>query len=247
MKPQKKRVRIFAGPNGSGKSTVKNEISPNLIGMYVNPDDIERSIHEHGFLDLKDYEINTSSSEILSFFTDSSFLRSVGLVAEAEKLRFSEGKLWLHKAAMNAYFASVLSDFIRRKLLDTGKSFSFETVMSSADKVEFLQTAQAMGYRTYLYFVATEDPKVNLVRVQQRVEKGGHGVPEDKVIARYHRSLALLPEAIRCANRAYLLDNTVKLRLILEVTGGKEVEMQTSDVPEWCRKALHETFAAAGS
>jgi predicted ABC-type ATPase len=35
--------------------------------------------------------------------------------------------------------------------------------MSSPDKVAFLQKAQQVGYRTYLYFVATEDADINVM------------------------------------------------------------------------------------
>lgn len=63
-----------------------------------------------------------------------------------------------------------------------------------------------MGYRTYLYYIATEDPRINVSRVKYRVTRGGHDVPEEKTVNRYHASLALLREAIRYSNRAYIFD-----------------------------------------
>lgn len=36
------RLRMFAGPNGSGKSTFKSIIRPELLGIYINPDDVEK-------------------------------------------------------------------------------------------------------------------------------------------------------------------------------------------------------------
>ena len=45
------RLRMFAGPNGSGKSTIKAVIRPELLGVYVNPDDIEKEIRDFDFLD----------------------------------------------------------------------------------------------------------------------------------------------------------------------------------------------------
>ncbi len=33
------RLRMFAGPNGSGKSTIKSVVPPELLGVYLNPDD----------------------------------------------------------------------------------------------------------------------------------------------------------------------------------------------------------------
>ena len=66
---------------------------------------------------------------------------------------------------MTAYLTSVAADFIRRKLIAIGTSFTFETVMSAADKIELLKIARTHGYRTYLYFIATEDPEIDLSRI----------------------------------------------------------------------------------
>jgi len=59
---------------------------------------------------------------------------------------------------VNSYFAAVAADFLRQKLLSQRVSFTFEKVMSSPDKVALLCKTQQQGYRTYLYYVATEDP-----------------------------------------------------------------------------------------
>lgn len=50
----------------------------------------------------------------------------------------------------NSYFASVLVDFLRRQLLQQKISFTFETVVSSKDKIDFLRLAQQQGFRAYL-------------------------------------------------------------------------------------------------
>ena len=80
------------------------------------------------------------------------------------------------------------ADFIRQKLLEARVSFTFETVMSVPDKVAFLRKAQQFGYRTYLYYVATEDPDINISRVRYRVKMGGHPVPEDNDVATLNRT-----------------------------------------------------------
>jgi predicted ABC-type ATPase len=35
---------MFAGPNGSGKSTINALVRPELLEIYINPDDIEKTI-----------------------------------------------------------------------------------------------------------------------------------------------------------------------------------------------------------
>jgi len=62
------RVRMFAGPNGSGKSILNGVINPSLLGVYVNPDEIEKQIKQSGgFLDLASYGVQTTEMEIRSF------------------------------------------------------------------------------------------------------------------------------------------------------------------------------------
>jgi predicted ABC-type ATPase len=235
------RLRMFAGPNGSGKSTIKAVIRPELLGVYINPDEIEKEIRERDFLDLKNFQVDTTEAEILAFFNASVLLSRADLLDEAACLRFNDDKLIFFEVSVNSYFASVAADFIRHKLLERGTSFTFETVMSSADKVQFLQKAQQRGFRTYLYFVATDDPIINISRVRNRVRLGGHPVPDDKVIARYARSLDLLLEAIRHTNRAYIFDNSGPAQIWLaEVSDGKTLTMKTDQMPAWFKTAVWE-------
>ena len=106
--------------------------------------------------------------------------------------------------------------------------------MSSADKVEFLHKAQKSGFRTYLYFVATEDPRINISRVAYRVRTGGHPVPEEKIISRYSRSLDLLFQALRYSDRAYIFDNSGSNRIWLaEITDGAELEIREGPLTNW--------------
>jgi predicted ABC-type ATPase len=58
---------------------------------------------------------------------------------------------------VNAYFASVAADFIRNKLIECSKSFTFETEMSFPDKVELLRKAQTRGYCTYIFDNSTHE------------------------------------------------------------------------------------------
>lgn len=237
------RLRMFAGANGSGKSTLKSVINPALLGVYINPDDIEREIKAQGFLDFSAYQVTTNTDEVLSFFTNSSFLKSANLLDDVMKLTFDESKLIFANIEVNSYFASVASDFIRHKLLETATSFTFETVMSSDDKVEFLKKAQQCGFRTYLYYITTEDPIINISRVKNCVEMGGHSVPEEKIIERHQRSLNLLFDAVRYTNRAYIFDNSGDVHVWLaEITDGEELEMKTDFMTTWFKTALWDKF-----
>lgn len=238
---------MFAGPNGSGKSTIKSVIAPELLGIYINSDEIELEISANGFLDISPFGVATSAEEILGFFRASTLLANARMLAGVETLRFEDGRLIFGDIEVNSYLASVVSDFLRYKLLDAGMTFTFETVMSHPSKIAFLQDAQAQGFRTYLYYVATEDPAINVVRVRNRETLGGHPVPELKIVARYHRSLALLADAVQFANRAYIFDNSSHEQTsiwIAEITDGEVLKMKTDRMPAWFKTALWDKFVA---
>ena len=236
-------MRMFAGPNGSGKSTIKSVVPSELLGVYLNPDEIEKEILDFGFLDVHAYGVETTRDEILSFFAKSTLLKNAELEDEAAGLRFNDGKLSFFEVCVNAYFASVAADFLRQRLLEKRVSFSFETVMSAPDKLTLLENAQRLGYRTYLYYIATDDPSINVARVQNRVRQGGHDVPDEKIVSRYARSLELLLDAIRHTNRAYLFDNSRhggERLWVAEVTDGHDLELKCDPMPQWFQSAVWE-------
>jgi predicted ABC-type ATPase len=163
-------------------------------------------------------------------------------------MSFAEGRLHFPSVVANSYFASVLVDFIRGKLLQARRTFTFETVMSHPGKVALLQKAQQAGYRTYLYYVATDDPEINLSRVANRVALNGHDVPAEKIIVRYYKSLELLIEAIRHSNRAYIFDNSTNNPMgthtwLAEITNGHTLELKADQVPAWFKHAVLDKIA----
>lgn len=97
---------------------------------------------------------------------------------------------------------------MRQTLVDNGQSFSFETVGSTREKVEFLKNASENGYKIIILFITTSDPSINISRVRKRHSKGGHDVPEDKVINRYWRTMSYLKDYIEIADEIRVFDNS---------------------------------------
>lgn len=237
------RIRMFAGPNGSGKTTVKNSLlkSASWFGIYINPDDLEKQVRDDGVLSLVPFALSMSTEEVRHFFTTSTLLAKQNLAEAANSIDCRNDEIDFRKLEFNSYYASVLADLLRRGALHAKRSFTFETVMSARDKVELLAESQAMGFRTYLYYIATEDPAINIRRVKQRVADGGHDVPEEKIVSRYARSLALLPQAIRFANRAYLFDTSEEQAwFFAEVTDGISIELKSEEIPNWFQATWEE-------
>lgn len=228
---------MFAGPNGSGKSTLKEEMPAEWLGYYLNPDEIEKKLRLEGGFDFSRFGLDPSLEQIREHFRKSPLPTS----AVPDRIGLAGRWLSFDAVGVNSYLASVLTAFLRQELVRARATFSFETVMSSPDKVDFLRKSRDSGYRTYLYFIATEDPDLNVARVQERVRSGGHDVPEEKIRSRYVRSLELLLPAIKASTRAYLFDNSgngQRRVWIAEVTNGTELEVKVDAVPAWFRRCV---------
>jgi predicted ABC-type ATPase len=155
----------------------------------------------------------------------------------------SNDALQLIDGGADERLAQILADYLRKCLLDEKKKFSFETVFSHASKLEIMREATAMGYKVYLYFVSTEDVKINKLRVLSRTAQGGHNVPVDKIESRYYRSLDLLFDAAQIAYQAFFFDNSVdgaegRMFAHFKVVGGEKHWDSTDkkDIPNWFKK-----------
>jgi predicted ABC-type ATPase len=82
-----------------------------------------------------------------------------------------------------------------------------ETVLSTGKYRALVELAKGLGFEIHLIYVILETPEHCVERVKLRVEKGGHPVPEEKVIARYTRSLEQLPWFLDAADFAAIYDN----------------------------------------
>ncbi len=130
----------------------------------------------------------------------------------------------------------------RYECLSNGTDFVFETVFSSAEKMEFLRKAKDAGFFIRIFYVCTESPLININRIAQRYLNGGHEVPISKTISRYYSSLKNISEAIKIADRVYLYDNSTENaapRLILRTTDGRIAKRYTDNLPEWVCAVIH--------
>ena len=129
----------------------------------------------------------------------------------------------------------------RYECLKNGTDFVFETVFSSAEKMDFIQKAKDAGFFIRIFYVCTESPLININRIAQRYLNGGHEVPISKTISRYYSSLENISKAIKIADRVYLYDNSVENaapRLILRTSDGIIAKQYTDELPDWVRAIL---------
>lgn len=117
----------------------------------------------------------------------------------------------------NSYLAAKLAETMREEQLRKGTSFCFETVFSHPSKVDFLGRAKAFGYNITLVVIHVSSVDLNLARISERVNEGGHDVPSDKVMSRIPRMLDNVKKAIPLCDQVRVLDNSSLETPFLEV------------------------------
>ncbi len=74
------------------------------------------------------------------------------------------------------------------KSLESDKSFSIETTLSGKYTIRTIKKAQAKGFKVVLIYLFLETESEHIIRVDNRVLNGGHYVPKNDIIRRFHRS-----------------------------------------------------------
>ena len=69
-----------------------------------------------------------------------------------------------------------------------GENFAFETTLSGRGYARMIPRWQEQGYWVTLVYLRVSSPEVVIARVRQRVQEGGHDVPEDVIRRRFNAS-----------------------------------------------------------
>ena len=141
--------------------------------------------------------------------------------------------LWPGHEVERSYDAARIAAERRRQLLGDRRSFSAETVFSHESKLQLMRDAADLGYLVVLRVVLIPED-LAVARVADRVEVGGHHVPEDKVRGRYQRLWGHVRQAITIADETVVYDNTsasTPLRRIAVFGHGSLIG--TPDWPGW--------------
>jgi predicted ABC-type ATPase len=101
------------------------------------------------------------------------------LITEANSAAWLEGKRLLERA-----------------IAEHG-NFAFETTLGGATITRLLADAMDAGTDVHVWYVALNSPELHIARVQARVSRGGHDIPERDIRRRYdasrHNLIELLP------------------------------------------------------
>ena len=154
-------------------------------------------------------------------------------------LRFLNADVVARELEVDAYDAARIIASLRTELVNQRESFIFETVFSDpvGDKLGFLKQAAESGYAVVLCFVGIASAETSEQRVAMRVSQGGHGVPLEKLVKRFPRTLANLAASICELPCVSIFDNDdlkVPFRHVAVYSNGQAVQLN-KPIPSWLK------------
>ena len=163
-------------------------------------------------------------------------------------LPFLNADLFAASTGVDSEQAARVLDATRERYLDERLGFITETVFSDpyGAKLGMLRKAVDAGYAATLVYIGVASAALSGLRVDQRVARGGHDVPRDRLKARFERSRANLAQAIAFVPAVELYDNSSvdePYRAIATFHAGTLVWRAAGRLPAWARGLVPRTAA----
>lgn len=141
-----------------------------------------------------------------------------------------------------------------------GSSYAFETTLG-AKTIPSLLARAAASHDVIMIYCGLSSPEQHMARVQSRLERGGHHIPEAKIRERWIASRANLIQLLPKLTRLQVFDNSAEAAtgediadpvLVLELNSGEPIFPQPDDraalaaTPPWARPIVQAAFELLG-
>jgi predicted ABC-type ATPase len=122
-------------------------------------------------------------------------------------LPFLNADLFAAETGVDSLEAARILDATRDRMIEDGLGFITETVFSDPHgaKLDMLRKAVAAGYDMTLIYIGVASAELSARRVDQRIARGGHDVPRDRIASWFERSLDNLAKAIEFVTLANVI------------------------------------------
>lgn len=125
----------------------------------------------------------------------------------------------------------------------------FETTLGGNSITATLESALTAGLDVRIWYLGLKSPELHIARVAERVKKGGHDIPVDKVRERYDSSRRNLIRLLPRLTEVQVFDNSADAdpatgkrpepTLILHMEHGKICNaIDMSQTPEWAKPII---------
>lgn len=119
--------------------------------------------------------------------------------------------------------------------LDNGISFTQETTLSGIRTIKTIKRAVELDYYIRLYYIGVNTAEESIKRIKNRVEKGGHNIPDDDVMRRYNKRFDDLLTILPFCNEAHFFDNENGFVEKAEYKNG-ELIIKSENLPNWIKE-----------
>jgi len=151
--------------------------------------------------------------------------------AEANSIAWHEGKRLLERA------------------IAEGLNFAFETTLGGHTITALLDSALSAGLQVRVWYVGLRDVELHIARVQARVARGGHAIPEANIRDRFDRSRLNLIQLMPKLTELRVYDNsgeadpeegaTPEPMLLLHMVDGNVVNScDLTTTPAWAKPIM---------
>jgi len=119
-----------------------------------------------------------------------------------------------------------------RDCLDQGVSFTQETTLSGRQISITASDARTQGYFVRLYYVGLDTPEECLLRIANRVARGGHSVSDNDVLRRFAGRWESVKRVLPMIDNARFFDNDNGFTEVAEYVAG-ELLVKGDSRPAW--------------
>jgi predicted ABC-type ATPase len=116
--------------------------------------------------------------------------------------------------------------------LNNDLSFTQETTLSGVKTLKTVKRARDKNYFIRLYYVGVNTAAESLSRIENRVRKGGHDIPQTDVKRRFAKRFDDLSKILPYCNEVYFYDNENGFAKKGEYRNG-ELILYTGKIPQW--------------
>lgn len=116
--------------------------------------------------------------------------------------------------------------------LDNNISFTQETTLAGHRTERTLKQARKQGYFITMYYIGLGSKEESILRIANRVRKGGHNIPQADVIRRYEKRVDSLRNVIPLCDKVVFYDNENGFVKVAEIVNNK-FNYTNGNRPEW--------------
>ena len=144
-------------------------------------------------------------------------------------------KIYTIIAGVDGVGKSSLFGILSGEVKNLGRTFI--TTLSGHRILNTVKRAMEKDYYIRLYYVGLNTVEESLVRIQNRVKKGGHNIPDADVKRRFNKRFEDLTTILQYCDEATFYDNENGFVAVAEYKNGEILQIGNLK-PEWLNELL---------